>query len=297
MTALEERRVVKASPRRFVTSDGIGLRVVESGPPRAPVTVVLSHCWTCDNTEWDAVVDALGPQVRVLRYDHRGHGRSAAAPPGTATIDRLADDLAELVESRAPVGKLLLAGHSLGGMTIMALAERHPELARDRVGGIALVATSTGRLLGLGPRSSSLFLAAENWAGLRTARRDPRRRGGPAVLLRAGLKRTLFGPGVRRADVDSVLRQMAMAHPASMAGFRGSILRHSRFDALKAFSELPSAVLVGGADRLTPVGHARAMARALPLADFSVFPGVGHMVPMERAAEVADRLADLLRKV
>lgn len=296
MTALQEHSVARTSPRRFVTGDGVGLRVVESGPARAAVTVVLAHCWTLDHTVWDDVVSALGPEVRVLRYDHRGHGRSAAAH-GTATIDRLADDLAELIRERVPAGKVVLAGHSLGGMTIMALAERHPELVRERVGGVALVATSTGRLLGFSPRTSKLFLAAENWAGLRTARRDPRRRALPPVLLRAGLRRTLFGTSVRREDVDKVIAQMARAHPASMAGFRGQILRHSRLAALDVFRELPAAVLVGDADRLTPVGHARAMARALPRAGFAVFPGVGHMVPVERADEVAELIAGLVGEV
>lgn len=297
VTTARERAAIRASPRRFVTGDGVGLRVVESGPAQAPVTVVLAHCWTLDHTVWDGVVDALGPGVRVLRYDHRGHGRSAAAPAGTATIDRLADDLAELITERVPTGNVVLAGHSLGGMTIMALAERHPELVRARVGGLALVATSTGRLVGFRPRTAKLFLAAENWAGLRTARRDPRRRPLPPVLLRAGLRRTLFGTSARREDVDKVITQLAMAHPASMAGFRGQILRHSRLAALDVFRELPSAVVVGDADRLTPVGHARAMARALPDAGFVLFPGVGHMVPVERADELAELIAGLVGEV
>src|ERR1700712_5065908 len=105
---------------RFLTGDGTALHVRSSGPSDAAVTVVLVHGWTQDHRTWDDVVARMGPSQRVLRYDLRGHGGSAPAKPGTATIARLADDLAELITERAPHGKLVLAGHSMGGMTIMA---------------------------------------------------------------------------------------------------------------------------------------------------------------------------------
>ncbi|SDZ40376.1 Pimeloyl-ACP methyl ester carboxylesterase [Amycolatopsis xylanica] len=275
MTALPTETAVP--PRnRFITSDGVALRVVESGPA-APVTVVLAHCWTCDHTSWDDVVAKLGPEVRVLRYDHRGHGRSGVGEP---SIARLGDDLAELIEQRV-AGKVVLAGHSLGGMTIMALGERHPELVRRRVAGAVFVATSAGPF-----RMKPWLLKVEQIAGLRTARRDPRARALPSLLLRP----LLFGARPQRTSVVETARQMARAHPASMAGFRGSILRHDRTKALSAFRKIPTAVLVGDADKLTPPTTARAIARALPAAEFTVFPRAGHMLPYERSAEVAARI-------
>src|SRR5699024_11151477 len=119
---------------RVLTADGTGLYAVDSGPDGAPVTVVLAHGWTLDERCWAPVADGLtdgphpGPRPRVIRYDHRAHGRSDDTPESGMTIDRLADDLAELVAQVCPSGPLVLAGHSMGGMTVMALAQRHPEL-------------------------------------------------------------------------------------------------------------------------------------------------------------------------
>ncbi|WP_157601626.1 alpha/beta fold hydrolase, partial [Saccharomonospora halophila] len=129
---------------RVVTSDGAALHAEVSGAPDAAVTVVLVHGWTQDHRTWDRVVDELPSGVRRVRYDLRGHGASEAAGPGTATIDRLADDLADVLAELVPDGRLVLAGHSMGGMTLMALAERHPTLVDERVDGLALVATSSG---------------------------------------------------------------------------------------------------------------------------------------------------------
>ena len=131
----------------FRCADGTALRVSDSGGPGDPgPTLLLVHGWSQDLRTWDRVVEdlrAAGETVRVLRYDHRGHGGSDAAPRGTATVGRAADDLAELIAERVPSGPIVLAGHSMGGMALMALAERHPALVADRVAGIAFVATAS----------------------------------------------------------------------------------------------------------------------------------------------------------
>jgi pimeloyl-ACP methyl ester carboxylesterase len=98
----------------FRTADGTRLHVRDEGSDviGAP-NVVLLHGWTQDLTCWDRVVQTMltaGRDARVLRYDHRGHGRSVPARPGTATLETLADDLAELLAERAPEGPVVLAG-------------------------------------------------------------------------------------------------------------------------------------------------------------------------------------------
>ncbi|MDT7685562.1 MAG: hypothetical protein QOG57_5872, partial [Pseudonocardiales bacterium] len=135
--------------RSFRTSAGVGLHVQIDGEingeingeidgagagrgdvpggPAAPVTVILAHGWTLDSRSWGPVARALteGPPgrlpPRVIRYDHRGHGRSELPARADMTIDGLADDLAELLAEFAPTGPVVLAGHSMGGMAIMAL--------------------------------------------------------------------------------------------------------------------------------------------------------------------------------
>ncbi|MBO0841079.1 MAG: alpha/beta fold hydrolase, partial [Sciscionella sp.] len=180
-----------STSERFVASDGVRLHVVASDKGRASrvgggraadaaasvdVTVICLHGWTLDHRTWAPVVQRLtddsggmgkGSGVRVLRYDHRGHGRSEHRD-GTATLDRLADDLAELIDELAPAGPVVLAGHSMGGMTIMTLAKRHPELVRRRVAAVALVSTSCGNMdrvtLGLPGPAGDVFALGERVA-------------------------------------------------------------------------------------------------------------------------------------
>jgi len=87
-----------------------------------------------------------GGRYRVVTWDQRGHGRSGTGPPASATIDQLGSDLSAVIDTVAPDGPLVLIGHSMGGMTVMALADRRPELFRERVLGVGLVSTSAGGL-------------------------------------------------------------------------------------------------------------------------------------------------------
>src|SRR3954468_13853484 len=131
------------------TFDGLKLDVRTYGPEDVAVSVVLAHCWTLNQEDWHYQVRALqrefGHRIRIVTWDHRGHGGSEAAPKSACTIDHLARDMADVLDAHAPHGKLVLAGHSIGGMTMMALAEQRPEVY-DRVVGAAFVATSSGEL-------------------------------------------------------------------------------------------------------------------------------------------------------
>src|SRR5690606_25829210 len=103
------------------------------------------HGWTQHSGCWDGVCALLPTDVRVVRMDLRGHGGSDPARRGARTLEQLADDLAELLAART-TGLLVLVGHSMGGMTLMALAERHPYVVSARVAGMAFVATSSGNM-------------------------------------------------------------------------------------------------------------------------------------------------------
>ncbi|HEX9338981.1 MAG TPA: alpha/beta hydrolase [Pseudonocardiaceae bacterium] len=287
-----------AAKRRLVTADGTALHVRDSGAGQ--VTLVLAHGWTLDHTSWDEVVAHL-PGVRIVRYDHRGHGGSAPAPAGTATIAQVADDLAELIADRVPEGPIVLVGHSMGGMAAMALAERQPRLFADRIAAVGLVATSCGGLadltLGLPRWLARRVITVERRLGRRVAR--SRR---PTLMIKTGAARPgvrwlLFGRGARKADVAVTAAQIGRCHPASMVGFRASLDEHDRRAALAAFRRIPVTVLAGGADRLTDVSHARAIAAELPNARLAVYPGAGHMLPYERAADVAAHLTTLIDRV
>lgn len=289
--------------QRFTTRDGTTLRVWEEGPEDAPATVVLIHGWTLTAHTWDRVVPALpdtaGP-VRVLRYDLRGHGDSDPSPAGTATIAQCADDLAELLEQRVPHGPVILAGHSMGGMTIMALAERHRALLDERVTAVALISTSSGRLANPTFGLPKPLARAIN-GGERMVRRQLASARRPAVslypgVLLPGLRWLLFGEHPQRQDLKASAAWVAACHPPSMAGFRESLAEHERTEVLERLRGLPTVILAGLSDRLTPHGHARRIAGAMPEARLLTYPGAGHMLPLERTGEVTARIADLVRQ-
>ena len=302
---------------RFSTPDGTQLRVADSGTSDGGrPTLLLVHGWSQDLRSWDRVVDELrrgGFDGRILRHDHRGHGGSDAAPDGTATIGTAADDLAALLADRVPDGPLVLAGHSMGGMTLMALAERHPHLVSERVVGVAFVATASDDMdqldLGLSGRRGRLVARGEHVLVPLMARLGHRapageigdvgRAGGPthrarATLMAPTVRALVFGRHPRPADVLSVAEQALAAHPPSVAAFRTSIGEHRRREALAALRAVPAVVLVGDRDRLCPQHHARAIAGELPDARIVLLPGAGHMINLERATEVAAHLAGLL---
>ncbi|HEU0086882.1 MAG TPA: alpha/beta hydrolase [Pseudonocardiaceae bacterium] len=295
-----------ATVRSFPTTDGTRLALHWQGNPQAALTLVLAHGWTLDSRVWGPVVDLLAPSldVRVLRYDHRGHGRSDPAPPGTTTIAQLADDLADLL-CGVVSGPVVLAGHSMGGMAIMALAERYPDLVAQRVVGAVFVATSGGQLMpldfGLQPllgrllaRGEARLLRAESIALRLRGREWTIRRAG---LVRPGVRWLLFGEHPRRADIDLTARCMAQGRPGNIVDFRPTFDDHDRAAALTAFAHVPTLVLAGTRDRLIPVRHAAAIAAALPDATLVRYAGAGHMVLLERAEQVATRISELVSRV
>ncbi|HTW15435.1 MAG TPA: alpha/beta hydrolase [Nocardioides sp.] len=283
------------------TFDGLRLHVAAYGPPDAPVTVVLAHCWTSDSEDWHYQVRDLlarfGHGIRILTWDLRGHGRSDAAPESACTIENLARDLGDLVDTHAPTGRLVIAGHSIGGMTMTALPQVRPDLV-ERVAGLLFVATSSGRLdtvtLGLpevGPavRGSLPFVLAARARLLtrRTRRRSP-------SIERAVVDRLLFGDRLRLRDAGLVVDQLVGCPPATMAGFYREFMHHERTAGLAAYDAIPTRVLVGDADRLTPPEHARRIAGAIRGARLLVAPGAGHMLPLERDALVSGQLMELV---
>ncbi|HWO58695.1 MAG TPA: alpha/beta hydrolase [Umezawaea sp.] len=258
-------------------TDGTTLNVVTNGPP-SDVTAVLLHAWTLDLTSWDRVTKAL--PGRVLRYDHRGHGQSGG---GTVrTFDQLADDLVEVLETHAPDGELVLVGHSMGGMTMMALAERYPEVY-DRVRGAVFVATSAGGL----PAVWAAEKALGRWLSRRTTL-------GFARTMPVGLRALLFGRRAAWKDVVATSGMISRCAGGAFVDFRYEVAAHNRAKALAELASVPAVVLAGGSDRLTPIRHARAIAAELPHAELVIYPGAGHMLPLERAEEVADRISRFL---
>ncbi|WP_159440880.1 alpha/beta fold hydrolase [Jatrophihabitans endophyticus] len=285
-------------------ADGTVIAVQDTGPRDAEVTVVLVHGWSQDHTSWDDVVELLDtdhPDLRVVAYDARGHGRSDAGPRRTGTVDQFADDLADVVTGLVPAGQVVLAGHSLGGPIIMAFAQRFPDLLRDRVRGVLLVATSSADLgkdvFGLSARLTAPAIAVapvvtkvRSWSRARVNLYHP-------GLIAWAIRRGFYGPGAATAhNRYRTAAQTSRSHPATVAQLVDEMIRLDRADALAVLDTVPTVILAGTKDGLCPIAHSRAMADAMPGAQFVVLPRAGHMLPYERPAEVTDQLVRLATK-
>ncbi|MFF2777790.1 alpha/beta fold hydrolase [Streptomyces sp. NPDC058052] len=274
----------------------------------APVTVVFSHGFCLTQDSWHYQREALRGRVRTVFWDQRGHGRSArgasqAGPDGVpVTIDRLGRDLRAVIDAAAPEGPLVLVGHSMGGMTVMALAERYPELIRDRVAGVALIGTSAGRL-----EEVSYGLPLAGVAAVRRVLPGVLRAlGSQAELVEKGRRATadLFAGLVKKysfasRDVDPAVvrfaeRMIESAPVDVVAEFYPAFAEHDKRLALAAFRGLPALVLAGDQDLVTPASHTEAIAAELPGAEPVVVPDAGHLVMLERPEAVTDALTGLL---
>ncbi|MFG3704079.1 alpha/beta fold hydrolase [Micromonospora sp. NPDC047670] len=286
--------------------DDVRLHVEATGPADAEVTVVLLHGWTLDGRAWHKQLSDLRERfdgaVRVVAYDARGHGRSSCMALPTATLAQLGDDLAAVLDRVAPTGRVVLVGHSMGGMTIMEYAHRHPEHFAARAAGLVFVSTTaeghTHTAYGLSPRIARLIRLAETTGAGVLARCGSWRP--PRALLRAlrpSIRWMLFGDRCDPPDIRLVTSAVARASLRSIGGFRASIGAQHRLDTLARLAHLPAAALVGDRDRLTPPPCAESIAAALPATELTVCPGAGHMLMMERPTEVNAALGGVLRQV
>lgn len=277
----------------------------------APVTVIFSHGYCLSQDSWHFQRAALRGLVRTVHWDQRSHGRSArgaaqAGPDGVpVSIDQLGRDLKAVIDAAAPEGPLVLVGHSMGGMTIMAMAEQFPELVRERVVGVAFVGTSCGNL---GEVNYGLPVAGVN-AVRRVLPGVLKALGSQAELVERGRRATadLFAGLIKRysfssKDVDPAVARFAERLIEStpidvVAEFYPAFVEHDKAESLLIFLEVPVLVLAGDKDLVTPSSHSEAIADLLPDSELVIVPDGGHLVMLEHPEVVTDRLADLLVRV
>jgi pimeloyl-ACP methyl ester carboxylesterase len=294
------------SPETTVSlPDGVRLHVEEHGDPASPLTVVFLHGWTLDARLWRHQITGLparmGAPVRILTFDLRGHGHSTACSRSTTTLAQLADDLHAVLRERVPEGKVVLAGHSMGGMTIMEYAHRHATEFTERVAGVALMCTTAEgtahTTYGLAPGVARVVRALEITGAALLARSGPWRLHRTVMpVLSPGVRWLGFG---RIADPSAVRLTIGMignARLATIGGFRPWIDEQHRVDALVHMATLPAAVLVGGQDRLTPSSCAETIVKALPGAEHLICPDAGHMLPLECPDEVTAAIARVCQR-
>lgn len=287
-----------------LADDGVPLHVEIDGPEDAALTVVYCHGYTLNQDAWHYQRrDVEG--VRSVFWDQRSHGRSGRSKPTHATIDQTGEDLyAVLRATVGPGDPVLLVGHSMGGMSIMALAQRHPRLFNDHVAGVALINTSCGELaemtLGLPMALAKLVRpltpGVVRGLGRRAELVDRGRALGADLAFMVTRKMAFADKYVSPAVVD-FLEQMIRSTPIDViAEFYPSLMAHDKADAIKVIGQVPTLVMVGGADRLTPAAHGRRLAEAMPDAELVEVDDAGHVLPLEHPGVVTGGLRRLIER-
>lgn len=292
-----EYRCVPRRPRQRSTVDsvdGTELAVYEQGPADAPA-VVLVHGWTLAASVYGTIAADLARDHRVITYDQRGHGGSARAGSLGYSTGALAADLAAVLEATLPDGgKAVLAGHSMGAMTLLALAEEDPDRLLSRATGVLLASTGTDELLPRGavvPLPLPVRRAAAPLTGAVMSR--PPGFGRDDALSRALIKIATLDLRAPRQLVRQSTRIMLACPPDVQRRF-ADMLWTLDLRGAPALLKVPTHVLVGANDRLTPPWHARRLANALPdCTGLTVVPRVGHMTPIECPALFARQVRAL----
>ncbi|MGW0825134.1 alpha/beta fold hydrolase [Streptomyces sp. NPDC002845] len=271
-----------------VSADGARVHVEVHGPQDAPA-VVLAHGWTCSTAFWAAQIRDLAADHRVIAYDQRGHGRSPASE--VCSTDALADDLeAVLAATLGPGERAVLAGHSMGGMTLMAASERGR--FREHAAAVLLCSTGSSRLV------TEALVVPLRAGRLRTwltrkllGSRAPL---GPVTpVARRILKYATMGPGSSPVMVEACAR-IVHACPRRVRHAWSRVLDLLDLDHGVRELAVPTAVVVGTADRMTPPVLTRALVATLPqCVGVTELAGVGHMSPVEAPELVTARIREL----
>jgi pimeloyl-ACP methyl ester carboxylesterase len=293
--ALRELRAVpRGRPLTATSADGTRLHVEEFGRDDGP-TIVLIHGWTEAIRYWTFVIGELAPDFRVVAYDLRGHGESAGAIDDDYSLERFGEDVEAVLAQCVPDRRAaVVAGHSLGAMSIAAWAEHHDVAARTEAAALLNTGLSgliAGSALVVVPAFAHRFTDPVSRRVILGSMRPVPPFSTP--LQHAAIRYTAFGPEAEPALVEFYAGMVA-ACPPKVRGAIGLAMADMDLDHALARLSVPTLVMAGDRDRLTPSSHARRIADAVPnLAGLIELPATGHMGPLERPSEVAAALRAL----
>ncbi len=304
-----EFKSLRSAPITVVADDGVPLHVeideyAATGRRRAAktpeLTVVFIHGYSLTLDSWHFQRAAYRGQVRAVYYDQRSHGRSGRSGAGHATIEQLGHDLKHVLDTVVPHGPIVLVGHSMGGMTIMALAEEYPELFGDRVVGVGLISTTAGGLephrivAPMLPSTVGGAVAERLMSVLARGHRqvDGFRRLGHSVAIVA-TDELAFGDDVPASYVEFVDEMLSATPFGVVAEFFSNFAALDKFETVKALSVVPTSIICGTADKITSIGHSRKLHAYIAGSNLLECQGAGHLVIMERHDEVNTELDHL----
>jgi pimeloyl-ACP methyl ester carboxylesterase len=285
------------------TPDGVPLAVREVGPADAPLTVVFAHgfCLRMGAFHFQRMrlSDEWGPQIRMIFYDQRGHGQSGDALPETYTLTQLGMDLEAVLQVIAPRGPIVVVGHSMGGMTVLSHARQYPHHYGSRIVGAALISSAAE-----GVAKSPLGEILNNPA-LEAVRRAART--APKLVHRGrNVGRSVIGPILRAASYADVnvspsvvafSEKMMLDTPIpTLMEFLHALEVHDETAALPTLATIPTLVVCGDHDLVTPDEYSRKMADALPDSELVIVARSGHLVLLSKPDPINDGLVRLVKR-
>lgn len=300
----ELREPIRGRDLEIESFDGTRLRADVLGPDTRdgqPVpTVLLAHGYTLSRHGWQYQRRDLADRYRVVSWDQRGHGESEEAASGDYSIEAFGRDLAAVLDACAPRDeRVVVVGHSMGGMAVLSYAAQFPEEVGQRLRGAVLIGTAGSAVLlsTMLSTGSAVLGGVEHrvaegiWRALGKRARIADRVAGSATDLSSLLVRAIaLSPGASPAHV-ALIEDLILAGSTSVKAAIGPVF--SSLDLLDAAKMLavPTLVVVGERDRLTPPHQSHKLIDRLPDARLVELPGVGHH-PM---LEAHDETTALLR--
>jgi YbgC/YbaW family acyl-CoA thioester hydrolase len=260
-----------------ITVNGVNLAVEVQGEGPA---ILFIHGYPLDRTMWRHQIDAL-EGFRRIAPDLRGMGQSDAPDLGYS-MSIYAADLAALLDVLG-VDDVVLCGLSMGGYIAMEFLRQR----RSRVRGLILMDTradadapDTRR-----SRDAAAAMARERGAAAIADTMLPK-------MLAAG---TLGG---QPELVERLRAQMAGTHVSGIAGALAAMRDREGSEALlKTLGGVPTLVVVGEGDSLTPPAQARAMVDMIPGAQLAIIPAAGHLPPLEQPQVTTEKIREFLRSL
>ena len=288
-----------------VADDGLRLHAEVDpvdGAADTDLTIVFAHGYSLNLDCWHFQRAGYRGQVRTVFYDQRSHGRSERSAEERCTVDQLGQDLLRVIEDTAP-GPCVVVGHSMGGMSLVSLAEQRPDLFGDKIVGAALISTTAG---GLDPGRILLPMVPLGLGGklvgrvVRTLDRghqavDLARKWGH-VIADVVTDSYAFGDDVPAHYVDFLFDMLDATPFSVIADFYPAFATLEKFDHVGILGRVPTSVICGTDDKITGIGHSRKLHARIPGSSLLECEGAGHMVILERHEAVNSEIDDLVSR-
>ena len=279
---------VHSESRDLRADDGVRLHVEIDGDELAGPTLVFAHGYVENVDVWHYPRLALRGKHRMVFFDQRSHGDSGRSPIDHITMGQLAADLRNVIDETTN-GPVILIGHSMGGMAVMEFARNYPEYFDHKVKATVLVNTSSGRMMVTNPAFYRLAPLV--------------RRGSPVITWARGgftrpiIRTMLTGPDIRREHVDMIEKMVHRTHPSTFTHFAPLFTTLDTSEGVPTLGRVPTTVIGGVQDYLTPISHSRYIAKKIPDATLVELDRVGHFSMFENAERVIEVLDTTAEKV